>query len=963
MLTAAVRDLHSAAPGQFQTDVRTSAQPLWENNPHLTPLREGDTGVRVLDMHYPLIHQSNQRPYHFLHGYVQYLEQQLALRIPVTRFHGDIHLTAEEKQAAPPGLEEDFWIVVAGGKYDFTAKWWDPERYQKVVDHFRGRLTFVQCGEAGHWHPRLQGIVDLVGRTSLRDFVRLMYHADGVLCGVTFAMHLAAAVPVKPGWRKQRPCVVVAGGREPPHWEAYPQHQFLSTVGALPCCAEGGCWRSRCQPVGDGDDKDRTNLCERPVQVSRELRIPACMTLITPADVIRRIELYYDGEALRPLTPALPSPTMPPPPAPVPTMNVLIRFRHGLGDAVQLTTVLAHLHHYHPDWVIDVAALVGKHSAYHGLCRHAYALDRETIELSRYQRVFDLDWHEAASCYPDSPATKAERCLYEDFGLRPLAERCRYAIRRGQHADGLACRYLERVCGVGPGRDGRYPAVLFHYQGNTSRAEKDLPVDLARELCADVLAAGFVPIILDWDNRTPLADGVRIHNPHVGEELWGGTGTGDAEALAALIERSMLLVGVDSGPLHVAGATTTPAVGVWLRHHPLHYFGLADNVLHLVPAGHETMLRGDRAVGEVFFRGHYRHRVYHELRTELRGAVAEHLRSSTDGLLFMRGFWVRGDNAHQDLVVVQDVAEQDCYRVDELPQPHPVVVDVGAHIGCFSKRVHNCYPRARLVAVECCPENVPALERNVGGFAAVVQAAVTYEREVALLNAVYSECVSTGGSIVIDRAELRRRLESGDVAEKPGPEMPSEYWADLRPVRTVTLEQLMEEQGLERIDVLKLDCEGSEFSILRGTTVLDRIGLIVGEYHGREAFLELVKERFDGWDFRILREGDPGTFWLVNPSAPRPAFFALEVAHANGVEDVSDGGLGLAVVGEYPSRLVLDGVEAPLGANDVLRWQARPGGLVQPVLYRDGRRVTRSWRLELTVEAPADPCGGNANTE
>ena len=33
MLTAAVRDLHAEAPGQFQTDVRTSAPALWENNP------------------------------------------------------------------------------------------------------------------------------------------------------------------------------------------------------------------------------------------------------------------------------------------------------------------------------------------------------------------------------------------------------------------------------------------------------------------------------------------------------------------------------------------------------------------------------------------------------------------------------------------------------------------------------------------------------------------------------------------------------------------------------------------------------------------------------------------------------------------------------------------------------------------------------------------------------------------
>ncbi len=34
MLTAAVRDLHRAHPGQFETWIKTSAMPLWEHNPH-----------------------------------------------------------------------------------------------------------------------------------------------------------------------------------------------------------------------------------------------------------------------------------------------------------------------------------------------------------------------------------------------------------------------------------------------------------------------------------------------------------------------------------------------------------------------------------------------------------------------------------------------------------------------------------------------------------------------------------------------------------------------------------------------------------------------------------------------------------------------------------------------------------------------------------------------------------------
>lgn len=302
MLTAAVRDLHVAHPGQFQTDIRTSVPAIWENNPHLTPLDENDRGVEVIDMHYPLINHSNERPYHFIHGYVQYLEERLGLRIPVTRFKGDIHLADQEKrwisQVEETGFRGNFWIVMAGGKYDYTAKWWNPTSYQQVIDYFRGRILFVQCGEQQHWHPPLKNVLNLIGKTDTRQFIRLMYHADGVLCPVTFAMHLAAAVDTKPGKPRSRACVVLAGGRESPHWEAYSQHQFLSTIGVLPCCDQGGCWKSRCQLVGDGDSKDR-DVCTLPVNVSESLRIPQCMQMITAEDVIRRIEMYYEAGARR----------------------------------------------------------------------------------------------------------------------------------------------------------------------------------------------------------------------------------------------------------------------------------------------------------------------------------------------------------------------------------------------------------------------------------------------------------------------------------------------------------------------------------------------------------------------------------------------------------------------------------------------------------------------------------------
>jgi ADP-heptose:LPS heptosyltransferase len=302
VLSAAVRDLHACYPGQFLTDVRTFWPELWQYNPYLTRLEEKDPDVQMLECRCPAITGSNRRSAHFIQGFIEDLNQQLKLQITLTRFGGDIHLSEAERAQPSPvkaitGLDVPYWILVAGGKYDFTIKWRHFRRWQAVVDRFRDKLLFVQVGEKHDYHPALDGVLDLRGKTTLRDLIRLVYHADGVLCPVTFAMHLAAAVEPGPGKSGRRPCVVVAGGREPPQWEAYPTHQFIHTIGLLPCCQEGGCWRSRSAPLEDGEIHDRPeSLC-----IDLVNNLPRCMHLITPEAVAERIELCLrsQGHAAR----------------------------------------------------------------------------------------------------------------------------------------------------------------------------------------------------------------------------------------------------------------------------------------------------------------------------------------------------------------------------------------------------------------------------------------------------------------------------------------------------------------------------------------------------------------------------------------------------------------------------------------------------------------------------------------
>ena len=211
----------------------------------------------------------------------------------------------------------------------------------------------------------------------------------------------------------------------------------------------------------------------------------------------------------------------------------------------------------------------------------------------------------------------------------------------------------------------------------------------------------------------------------------------------------------------------------------------------------------------------------------------------------------------QDLVVINDILLNDAYKTaligSAISNPE-VVVDVGAHIGCFSVLWYRKNPRAKFICVEACPENIPALRKNVGSFSSIHQAACTYEQgPLYLLNAHTPNCRSTGGSIVASEAEV-------DACLNP------DYYRDKRPLDLITIGEILDLYRMPRIDVLKLDCEGSEFSILEHAP-LDRIGFIFVESHDPPRWRDLIKRRFEGWDIGMMEGGSFGceVWHMLNP--------------------------------------------------------------------------------------------------
>lgn len=552
--------------------------------------------------------------------------------------------------------------------------------------------------------------------------------------------------------------------------------------------------------------------------------------------------------------------------------RMLLRFPHGLGDTIQLTTVLLHLRALRPDWSIDVEARPGAASIFAGLAQRVFVTGRESFRAADYELIHTLAWDEPAECYRDSPSTKAERSLREAFNIRPKLELCRYHVGVSAATRARAAAYLAEVSGVAADEQGRFPVVIVHYQGNSARHRKNLDEQSVRAAIDQILALGYRAVVLDFE--TPFRSGILrepsshwspgdIVCPAATHPLWRGLGTGDGETIAALIAQAALFVGIDSGPAHLAGATDTPSVVVWTRHHPVHYFGLADHVLHLVPADHEQRLYAYADRGRDFFARHYRHRVYRELAVALSRVIEEALlaeRATSPSPLIVDGdVWVRAEHRAPDMVIVRDILFDDAYRLGELRLRPRTVLDVGAHVGCFALRAHQRWSGAEIVCVEPNPANLSALHANIGRFARQVPRAATYDPgPVRLVSSIYPGSDNTGASYVLTEND-----ESGSAEQY-------ETSGRIVTVEAVTLETLMEELGWTSIDLLKLDCEGCEFSLLERTESLDKIGAIVGEYHDRARFEALVARRFSSWELRRITDGEPGLFWLINPAAETP---------------------------------------------------------------------------------------------
>ncbi len=186
----------------------------------------------------------------------------------------------------------------------------------------------------------------------------------------------------------------------------------------------------------------------------------------------------------------------------------------------------------------------------------------------------------------------------------------------------------------------------------------------------------------------------------------------------------------------------------------------------------------------------------------------------------------------ETLFLYRQIFDEDEYgRFGIRVGPGDQVVDVGANIGLFSLWAHGRAPGVRVLAVEPNPDVLPYLRVNLDSNdvpATVVPVAVTDRTGMATLTSFPGLTYLSGLSDHRDAeaaALIRSHVAGGELA--PGELAPGELaalraeaegrlQATSRSVPTADLSTLLDQNGVDQVDLLKINVEGAEVAVLRG---------------------------------------------------------------------------------------------------------------------------------------------------
>ena len=206
--------------------------------------------------------------------------------------------------------------------------------------------------------------------------------------------------------------------------------------------------------------------------------------------------------------------------------------------------------------------------------------------------------------------------------------------------------------------------------------------------------------------------------------------------------------------------------------------------------------------------------------------------------------WLVGPRS--DLEVMTELLVLEGYSGLRIRDPH-VILDFGSHVGTSILQFRHMYPSARIIGFEPDPDTFRRLQHNTAQ----------------LDNVEVHPIALAGSNGKVTLYSAQQSWVSSLRPEEPGQ---TAVTVDAR-----TVDTLLDELSLTRVDLIKIDIEGAELEVLAASHRLDSVGAIVGELHDRgdPAMREAFFATLSGFELTVRGEvGHHTYFEAVNATHP-----------------------------------------------------------------------------------------------
>ncbi len=168
-----------------------------------------------------------------------------------------------------------------------------------------------------------------------------------------------------------------------------------------------------------------------------------------------------------------------------------------------------------------------------------------------------------------------------------------------------------------------------------------------------------------------------------------------------------------------------------------------------------------------------------------------------------------------DVLVFDQIFIRQEYDSDVKRTPR-TIVDAGANIGLASIYFSNKFPDAKIIAIEPEESNLEVLRRNIAPYGNIILVCGALWHENTKINLVDPGIGKWGFMAQAQNGTEERYLEI------------------VHEVKSITVDTIMKEQGIDHIDILKIDIEGAEREVFRDSSSwIGKVDALIVELHER----------------------------------------------------------------------------------------------------------------------------------